>query len=89
VTIRVRARVAVQKPKLVARRPSARAVEKPAVRRIYSAGAWRETPVYTRSSLPAAELRGPALVIDYGSTTLIPPGWTLSRDKFGNLKVTV
>jgi len=88
VTIRVRARVAVKKPKLVARRPSARAVKQPAVRRIYSAGAWRETPVYARSSLPAAELHGPALVVDYGSTTLIPPGWTLSRDKLGNLKVT-
>ena len=88
VTIRVRARVAVKKLNLVARRPSARAVEKPAVRKIYSAGAWHETPVYARSSFPAAELRGPALVIDYGSTTLIPPGWMLSWDKGGNLKVT-
>jgi N-methylhydantoinase A len=88
VTIRVRARVAVKKLKLVARRPRARAVKKPAVRRIHGAGAWRETPVYTRSSLPAAELRGPALVIDYGSTTLVPPGWMLSWDKGGNLKVT-
>jgi hypothetical protein len=33
-------------------------------------------------------LRGPALVIDYGSTTLIPPGWRFSLDKFGNLKIT-
>jgi len=87
VTIRVRARVDVKKPKLVARRIE-RAEEKPANRRIYGAGRWRETPVYKRPNLPGKELRGPALVLDYGSTTLIPTGWTFSQDKFGNLKVT-
>jgi N-methylhydantoinase A/oxoprolinase/acetone carboxylase beta subunit len=55
------------------------------LRRIYSGGAWRETPVYPRSELSTAKLRGPALVVDYGSTTLVPPGWRFSRDKFGNL----
>jgi hypothetical protein len=35
----------------------------------------------------AAALRGPALVIDYGSTTLIPPGYRVSLDKSGTLKI--
>jgi N-methylhydantoinase A/oxoprolinase/acetone carboxylase beta subunit len=92
VTIRVRARLDVPKPKLVSQRQRPRTSKKD-VRRIHSAGAWRDTPVYPRSSLPAAKrppypkLRGPALVLDYGSTTLIPPGWSFSVDKVGTLKL--
>jgi len=85
VTIRVRARLGVKKPNLVSRRPGSRAATEPLMRRIHSAGAWRDTPVYPRSGLPAATLRGPALILDYGSTTLIPPGWSFSLDKLGNL----
>jgi N-methylhydantoinase A len=91
VTIRVRAKRAVEKPKLVTRRMSNASIgtrQKPPVRRIHSAGAWRQTPVYRRSQLAAAKLRGPALVVDYGSTTLVPPGWGFALDKFGNLKIT-
>ncbi|MGP0074830.1 MAG: hydantoinase/oxoprolinase family protein [Bryobacteraceae bacterium] len=97
VTIRVRARLDVPKPKLVSQRPrsrsSSRKAGKPGIRRIHSAGAWRDTPVYPRSSLPAAKrphyakLPGPALILDYGSTTLIPPGWSFSVDKVGTLKL--
>ena len=86
VTIRVRAKLAVKQPKLVSNR--ARAAAKPVKRRIHCAGAWREVPVYSRDGLPSGKLRGPALVIDYGSTTLIPPGWTFSVDRSGTLKIT-
>jgi N-methylhydantoinase A len=90
VTIRVRARTNIQKPKLLSQRPPSRGVKKPILRRIHSAGAWRDTPVYWRSSLPVAKLpvaglRGPALILDYGSTTLIPRGWSFALDKFGSL----
>jgi N-methylhydantoinase A len=86
VTIRVRARVEVPKPGPLSRRPRAHtSVE---LRRIHSAGAWRDTPVHLRSSLTAKTLLGPALVLDYGSTTLIPPGWSFSVDKAGSLKIT-
>ena len=87
VTIRVRAKLAVERPRLTMRRGAARRGE-PAIRSVHSAGAWRQTPVHARVALPKSTLRGPALVIDYGSTTLIPPGWRFSRDKFGNLKIT-
>jgi N-methylhydantoinase A/oxoprolinase/acetone carboxylase beta subunit len=87
VTIRVRARLDVQKPALLAQRRGAHHSKKPDVRRIHSASAWHNTPVYPRSSLPATKLRGPALILDYGSTTLIPPGWFFSVDKFGNLNI--
>ena len=85
VTIRVRARLAVEKPKLRSKRAPSRRAGKPAFRRIHFAGVWRDTPVYPRASLPAAKLRGPALILDYGSTTLIPPGWSFRLDKFGGL----
>ena len=86
VTVRVRARVEARKPSLVSKRqrPSG---GKPMRCRIHSAAAWRDTPVYPRSSLPARKLRGPALVLDYGSTTLIPPGWSFSLDRAGSLKI--
>jgi N-methylhydantoinase A/oxoprolinase/acetone carboxylase beta subunit len=85
VTIRVRARLNVEKPNLVSRRSRSRKITKPALRRIHSAGVWRDTPVYPRASLTASILRGPALILDYGSTTLIPPGWSFSVDQAGSL----
>ena len=91
VTIRVRARRTVEKPKLVTRRTagaSIKTMRKASQRRIHSAGAWRPTPVYRRAELPKTRLRGPALVLDYGSTTLVPPGWRFSLDRFGTLKIT-
>ncbi len=91
VTIRVRARRAVQKPKLGTRRaadPSIARRQNPFMRRIHSAGAWHQTSVYRRDQLSGTRLRGPALVVDYGSTTLVPPGWSFTLDIFGNLKIT-
>jgi N-methylhydantoinase A/oxoprolinase/acetone carboxylase beta subunit len=88
VTIRVRARVTVEKPRLTSKRTSSDRAEKPAPRRIHSADAWHDTPVYHRSSLGSTAVRGPALILDYGSTTLVPPGWRFSLDKFGSLTIT-
>jgi N-methylhydantoinase A len=86
VTVRVRAKRSVEKPKLVTR--NARRTSTPAMRKIHSSGRWRTTPVVGRADVPRKELRGPALVVDYGSTTLVPMGWRYSLDKFGNLKIT-
>jgi N-methylhydantoinase A/oxoprolinase/acetone carboxylase beta subunit len=87
VTIRVRAKLSVERPKLAMQRGAVRR-GKPTTRNVHSQRSWRKTPVHARSELPTTTLRGPALVIDYGSTTLIPPGWRFSLDKFGNLKIT-
>ena len=57
VTIRVRARLQMFKSQSCYRNAHrSREVKKPILRRIHSAGAWRDTPVYSRSSLPAAKL---------------------------------
>jgi N-methylhydantoinase A/oxoprolinase/acetone carboxylase beta subunit len=87
VTIRVRARLAVKKPRLISKRTPSQGARKPAFRRIHCAGAWRDIPVYPRSSLTSSAVRGPALILDYGSTTLVPPGWVFSLDKFGSLRL--
>jgi N-methylhydantoinase A/oxoprolinase/acetone carboxylase beta subunit len=83
VTIRVRARVAVPRPSFPALERS------PAVhsetRRARVAGRWRRVPVLRREQTPARGRPGPALVLDYGATTLVPPGWAASVDNIGNL----
>jgi N-methylhydantoinase A/oxoprolinase/acetone carboxylase beta subunit len=84
VAIRVRAKLGTPRPKLRSYLESDRPIE-PDARRIHSGGARRDTPVYRRSSLGRAPLSGPALILDYGSTTLVPPGWSFSLDEFGSL----
>jgi N-methylhydantoinase A len=49
-------------------------------------GGFVETPVYGRYSLGAgAALRGPAIVEERESTTVLPPGWTARVDDWANL----
>ena len=44
--------------------------------------------VYDRDLLPpGARLRGPALVVDAGSTTFLPPGFGLGVDAYRNLRL--
>ena len=54
-------------------------------RRIRIGGKWLRAPVFKREDLTSKAVDGPALVIDYGSTTLIPSGWSFRLDKAGNL----
>ena len=45
-----------------------------------------DCPVYRRDSLPIdLEIPGPAVIEEYGSNTLVPPGWTARRDVCGHL----
>jgi N-methylhydantoinase A len=64
----------------------ARAGERP----VYFDGAWRATPVYARERLrPGDRIGGPALVIEYSSTTVLPPGCDLRVDGYGALVIRV
>jgi N-methylhydantoinase A/oxoprolinase/acetone carboxylase beta subunit len=82
VTLRVRATVRVEKPSL-------RALAAPrvpgAIRRVWIEGRWCEITASPRESLGARALPGPALITDYGSTTLVPPGWSMRKDRTGSL----
>jgi len=86
VTLRVRATVAVERPKL----PNAPRVAKQSMgtRRVWVAGRWRNIPSGPREHLGKRALRGPALITDYGSTTLVPPGWSVRGGAAGSLILT-
>jgi N-methylhydantoinase A len=50
-------------------------------------GAAHDCPVWERERLPAdAELPGPAIVEEFGATTVVPPGWRGTIDEYGNLR---
>lgn len=46
----------------------------------------RRTPIYDRAVLaPGATISGPAIVTQYDTTTVLPPGWRARVDATGNL----
>jgi len=75
VTIRVFAIVRRMKPSI--RPPMRYGDASPrGYRRAYIGGSWVNAPIYWRQDLPAGfRIRGPALVDEYDSTTVIPEGW--------------
>jgi N-methylhydantoinase A/oxoprolinase/acetone carboxylase beta subunit len=87
VAIRVRARTALEKPKLI--RSGAAKAGKAAPRRIWIGKGWRTVDTWQRASLTNRSKQGPALVLDYGSTTLVPSAWKFRVDPAGNLLLTV
>ncbi len=84
VTIRVRARQRVAKPKLTREPFRKRRADK---RRVWVEG-WRDIPALPRSQVGSRRAAGPALILDYGSTTLVPPGWWYRNDRSGNLIIS-
>ena len=68
------------------------AMPRPASRRsVYFDNATpHDTPVYWRSDLPAgAEIDGPAIIDQLDATTVLPPGASMTVDRFGNLVMRV
>ena len=52
----------------------------------FSSVGWTETETYERSGLAAGDrIVGPAIVEEWSSTTIVPPGQVLTVDRFGNL----
>jgi N-methylhydantoinase A len=61
---------------------------KKASRRVYFDGAWTETAVYERATLPPGfRIEGPAVIEEFGSTTVVFPGQFLEVDPHGILTV--
>jgi N-methylhydantoinase A len=58
-------------------------------RPIYFDGSFRDTPIYARTSLaPDFKLTGPAVIEEFGSTTVVFPGQHLSVDPRGILIIS-
>jgi N-methylhydantoinase A len=83
VTLRLRATLPVNRPSLrlskSKRKPSTQS------RRVWIAGRWRECLTGPREIFRRTPIAGPAIVTDYGSTTLIPPGWAAQLDAASSL----
>jgi N-methylhydantoinase A len=57
-------------------------------RRVWFEGAPHDCPVWERERLPEpAALTGPAIVEEFGATTVVPPGWRGTLDVHGNLRL--
>jgi N-methylhydantoinase A len=86
VTIRVRAIRETPKPALagISVPSNSHAVED---RRCFVDGKWKRVPVFRREDVGRRASRGPALVLDYGSTTLVTSGWRFHRDSGGTLVI--
>lgn len=86
VNLRLRAVLSVKRPQLdSAGTPSTVALRS---RKVWVGAAWRATPSRPREAFGSRKNVGPALVTDYGSTTLIPAGWSFRRTRSGDLIVT-
>ena len=58
-------------------------------RSVFFDGAWVETPLYDRSRLQSGDrLDGPAIVEEFGSTTVVFPSLQAAVDDYGNLLLT-
>ena len=82
VTLRVRAVLRTEKPSLRAQR--ARPV-KTGFRRVWLDGSWKQVIAAPREALGTKRVRCPALIVDYGSTTLVPAGWSIRCDTADSL----
>jgi N-methylhydantoinase A len=92
VTLRVRARVAGPEfsPQRQTEVAGDGATARVGERKVYFDGEWLDTAIYARERLRAGDcLSGPALVVEYSSTTVLPPGCRLRVDRFGALVIAV
>ena len=88
VNFRVAALGLVEKPSLGAV-PVSSTSTRIALREVYFDGELREVPVFDRASLPlGAEIEGPAVIEEFGSTTVVASGFTSRLAKTGALVMT-
>ncbi|HSE96927.1 MAG TPA: hydantoinase/oxoprolinase family protein, partial [Blastocatellia bacterium] len=90
VSLRVKATGVTEKPRLPSYRTrNAHTVEPSYEARVFLSERAVKVPVYLRDDLFAgARLRGPAIVSEYSSTTLITPGRTVEIDPWLNMIIT-
>lgn len=85
VRVRLSAFGMIDKPKLPTAPDDAR-VQPHNSRSVYFNGAWHPSSVWDRGSLGrGVRIPGPAIVEEFGSTTVVAPGWEGTVDEFGNL----
>jgi N-methylhydantoinase A len=59
-------------------------------RKVWFDGRFRDTPTYRRTELVAGNtIKGPALIEEHASTTVLMPGDRMTVDDYGNLTIRV
>ena len=48
---------------------------------------WLESPVLPRASLASSAMRGPLIIEEYDTTTVVRPGWAARRDDWNNIVI--
>lgn len=93
VNVRVKARGTTAPPRL-ARRPAVvsgqatPAERRPVVFGDTGAPVTHDAPVYDRATLePGHAVDGPAIITQYDTTLVVPPGWRATNDEVGNLVI--
>jgi N-methylhydantoinase A len=88
VSLRLRAVGVIPKPRLKETPSEAKPTSLTRERMVYfkGEGSWMETPVFERTALSSDfEIRGPAIVEQYDSTTVVNPDWRLDVGSLGVL----
>jgi N-methylhydantoinase A len=86
VSVRLRGIGLTQKPEWKPQRKQSRAPQPSAEAMVRLARKAQRSSIYQRESLPlGGVLTAPALIVEYGSTTLLSPGWEAAVDAWRNL----
>jgi N-methylhydantoinase A len=86
VSVRLRGIGLTQKPELKPQRKQSRTPQPSAEAMVRLARKAQRISIYERESLPVGGvLTAPALIVEYGSTTLLSPGWEAAVDAWRNL----
>ncbi len=88
VSAKVVAIAKVKKIELLENKQENKEVQKIGYRKVFMNETFIEVPVYARDTIAVGyEDKGPAIIEEYDSTTLIKPGWRWYIDKFSNLVI--
>jgi len=86
VNVRLAARGVVEKPAPARHAGQGEGGLRSGSRRAWFGGKAVSVDVYDRAQLlPTTMLGGPAIVGEFGATTVVPPGWVARLDEFGDL----
>jgi N-methylhydantoinase A len=78
----------LERPALPKLEPRSGAAGRNPMRPVFFDGAWVETPIHERAALPAGHrIDGPAVIEEFGSTTVVWPGQWLEVDPHGILLI--
>lgn len=90
VNLHIQAARKVRTPKLPPIEAATRPVEEARLdnRKVWFTGALIECNIYNRAQLQSGHtLKGPAIIQEVESTTVVSPGWQLRVDQIGNLVI--